>query len=44
MNYLPVKSPGRTCMTSDFVTILDGVLRYDDETWDALKEKEEVLT
>ena len=29
-------------MTSDFVTILDGILRYNDETWEALKEREEV--
>ena len=42
MNYLPVKSLGRTCMTSDFVNILDGVLRYSDSAWEALKETEEV--
>ena len=42
MNCLPVKSQGRTAMTSDFVTILDGPLRYTDEVWEEIKEKEEV--
>ena len=40
MNFLPVKSDGRTAMTSDFVTILDGILTYNDEAWDALKDSE----
>ena len=35
-----VKSDGRTAMTSDFVTILDGILTYNDEAWDALKDSE----
>ena len=37
MNFLPVKSDGRTAMTSDFVSVLDGILRYNDESWDKLK-------
>ena len=42
MNCLPVKSQGRTAMTSDFVTILDGPLRYSDAVWEDLKESEDV--
>ena len=33
---------GRTVMTSDFVTLLDGPLSYNDSAWDLLKEKAEV--
>ena len=40
MNYPPVKSPGRTVMTSDFVTIVGGVVRYNDNTWNDLKNEE----
>ena len=40
MNYLPVKSDGRSAMTSDFVTVLDGILRYDDDSWEMLKNQE----
>ena len=42
MNCLPVKSQGRTVMTSDFVTILDGILIYSDKVWEKVKEREEV--
>ena len=42
MNYLPVKSLGRTVMTSDMVTILDGPLEYKTEIWEELKKTEEM--
>ena len=42
MNYPPPKSQGRTVMTSDFVTILDGVLAYNDEEWERVKDSPEV--
>ena len=42
MNFLPVKSEGRTAMTSDFVTVLDGSLHYNSDTWEEIKEKEEI--
>ena len=42
MNFLPVKSDGRTAMTSDFVTVLDGILRYNDRTWETLKNEDDV--
>ena len=42
MNKPPNKSQGRTVMTSDFIDVLDGVLRYNDEVWEELKETEEV--
>ena len=29
-------------MTSDFVTVLDGIVRYNDDIWEELKETEEV--
>ena len=37
MNNLPVKSQGRTVLTSDFVTIVDGVLRFNDLVWERKK-------
>ena len=42
MNFPPPKSQGRTVMTSDFVTILDGALHYNDEAWKVAKEVPEV--
>ena len=42
MNFLPVKSDGRTVMTSDFVTVLGGILRYSDEAWEVAKEDPKV--
>ena len=42
MNCLPVKSQGRTVMTSDFVTMLDAILIYSDKVWEKVKEREEV--
>ena len=42
MNYLPVKSAGRTVMTSDFVTVFDGFVRYSDEVWEKIKNREDV--
>ena len=46
MNFPPPKSQGRTVMTSDFVTILDGFLSYKEDVWNSLKEtpgiKEEI--
>ena len=42
MNTLPVKGVGRTVMTSDFVTVCDGILRYDDDTWESLKKQEDM--
>ena len=42
MNCLPVKSQGRTAMTSDFVTILDGPLEYCAAVWETLKETEAI--
>ena len=38
MAHLPVKSDGRTVMTSDFVTVVDGIVRYNDEVWETLKD------
>ena len=37
MNFPPPKSQGRTVMTSDFVTILDGFLSFKDDSWNSLK-------
>ena len=37
MNFLPVKGEGRTVMTSDFVNVLDGIVRYSDKAWEAIK-------
>ena len=42
MNVLPTKSMGRTVMTSDFVSIKDGFLRYNDEVWEEVKNSEDV--
>ena len=42
MNYPPPKSQGRTDMTSDFVTLYDGILGYNQEEWDKVKDTEEV--
>ena len=46
MNFPPPKSQGRTVMTSDFTTILDGFLKYSDKSWESVKElsdtKEEI--
>ena len=42
MNFPPPKSQGRTVMTSDFCTILDGFLDYNDEEWDKIKDTPEV--
>ena len=38
MSFLPVKSDGRTVMTCDFATILDGILRFSDEAWERAKK------
>ena len=38
MNFPRPKSQGRTVMTSDFVTILDGFLKYNDEAWESIKD------
>ena len=43
MNFLPVKGDGRTVMTSDFVTVLDGILRYNDKAWDTIKTEPDVI-
>ena len=37
MNFLPVKGDGRTVMTSDFVTVVDGILRYNDRAWENIR-------
>ena len=42
MNYPPAKSQGRTVMTADFATILDGFLQFNDAEWDAIKDTPEV--
>ena len=42
MNFPPPKSQGRTVMTSDFATILDGLLSYNDEAWELLKNSPEI--
>ena len=42
MNFLPVKGDGRTVMTSDFVTVVDGILRYNDTTWESVKEDPDI--
>ena len=42
MNYPPHKSQGRTIMTSDYVDVVHGVLRYTDEAWEEVKEEEDV--
>ena len=42
MSFLPVKGDGRTVMTSDFVTILDGIVRYNDDAWENIKNNEDV--
>ena len=42
MNFPPNKSQGRTFMTSDYVDVLHGVLRYTDEAWEIAKEEDEV--
>jgi hypothetical protein len=41
MNYPPPKSQGRTVMTSDFVTLYDGILGYNQEEWDKVKDTEQ---
>ena len=43
MNFLPAKSEGRTVMTSDFVTVLDGILRFDDRSWEDEKYKDDMI-
>ena len=40
LNFLPAKSLGRTVMTSDFVTVLEGVVRYNDEAWESVRKDE----
>jgi hypothetical protein len=42
MNKPPNKSQGRSVMTSDFVEPLGGVVRYNDEVWDEIKEREDI--
>ena len=42
MNYTPHKSQERTVMTSDYVDVVHGVLRYSDEAWEEVKQTEEV--
>jgi hypothetical protein len=42
MNYPPHKSQGRTVMTSDYVDVLHGVLRYDDEAWERVKKDDDI--
>ena len=42
MNFPPHKSQGMAVMTSDYVDIVHGVLRYSDEAWVEAKEEEEV--
>ena len=42
MNFPPHKSQGRTVMTSDYVDVVHGVLRYTDEAWEMVKQEEEV--
>ena len=42
MNFPPHKSQGRTVMTSDYVDVVHGVLRYNDEAWEIVKQEEEV--
>ena len=39
MNFPPHKSQGRTVMTSDYVDVLHGVLRYSDEAWESVIEE-----
>ena len=43
MNFLPAKSEGRTVMTSDFVTVLDGILRFNDDTWKDEKLRDDMI-
>ena len=43
MNYPPHKSQGMTVMTSDYVDVLHGVLRYTDEAWEEVRNEEEVI-
>ena len=38
MAQLPVKGDGRTVMTSDFVTVIDGIVKYNDAVWDNIKD------
>ena len=42
MNYLPVKSDGRTVMTADFVTVLDGPLGYNADVWEIVKQRDDM--
>ena len=42
MNFPPPKSQGRTVMTSDFATILDGFLQYNNKAWEKIKDTPEV--
>ena len=43
MNFPPPKSQGRTVMTSDFATILDGLVSYNDEAWESVKTTQDVI-
>ena len=43
MNFLPAKSEGRTVMTSDFVNVLDGILRFNDDTWKDEKLRDNMI-
>ena len=42
MNKPPNKSQGRGVMTSDFIEVLSGVVRYNDEVWEKIKDQESI--
>ena len=42
MNKPPHKSQGRGGMTSDFIEVLGGVVRYNDEAWEKIKDQPEI--
>ena len=42
MALLPIKSDGRTVMTADFVIIVDGIARNNEEVWETLKDDPDI--
>ena len=42
MCFPPNKSQGRNVMTSDFIEPISGVVRYSDEVWAEIKEREDI--
>ena len=42
MSFLPVKGDGRTVMTCDFVTVVDGMVQFNAAKWEMKKEDPEI--